>query len=178
MFKAVLSLNSGINTYIWKNGIKINCISLHKDYYLGSTNQFNTYSYLDITTSSFCSLSFFLKKKKILNKIFLNFFYSFNFFFFKKFKFIGKGYKIKKTKNKKSFKMFFGYSHKIFLIPSSLQLRKLTKYKLFLITNNRLKEKITTSTIQSIRSLNLFTKRGLRAIKQRIYKRPGKKSTY
>ncbi len=178
MFKTIFSLNSGINTYIWKIGTNINCISLYNNYYLGNTNKFNLNSYLDIATSSSCSLVFFFKKKKILNKIFLNFFYSFNFIFFKKFKFIGKGYKIKKTKNKKSFKMFFGYSHKIFLIPSGLQLRKLTKYKLFIVTNNRLKEKNTTIIIQNIRKLNLFTKRGLRAIKQIVYKRPGKKSTY
>lgn len=74
--------------------------------------------------------------------------------------------------------MFFGYSHKIFLISGGLQLRKLTKYKLFLLTNNLLKEKKTSPIIQHIRKLNLFTKRGLRATKQVVFKRPGKKSTY
>lgn len=106
------------------------------------------------------------------------FFYSFNFFFFKKFKFIGKGYKIKKVKLKKSFQLYFGYSHKIFLISGGCQLRKLTKYKLFLITNNYKKIYKIRLIIKNIRKLNFFTKRGLRAMKQKVFKRPGKKSTY
>ena len=177
MFKTIFSLNGAINTYIWKNGLNLSCISIYDKYYIGSTSQFNQQFYINTATHSICTLTYLLKKKN-LNKIYLNFFYSFNFFFFRKFKFIGKGYKIKKVKNKKSFKLFFGYSHKIFLIPGGLQLHKLTKYKLFLITNTLLKEKKTSPKIQHIRKLNLFTKRGLRATKQIIFKRPGKKSTY
>lgn len=177
MLKTIFSLNGGLNTYIWKNNQNLNCISLYDKYYIGSTNQFNVKFYIDKTTNSTCNLNRSVSEKDI-NFIYLNFFYSFNFFFFRKFKFIGKGYKIKKTKNKKSFKLFFGYSHKIFLMPSGLQLRKLTKYKLFLLTNTRLKEKLTSPIIQHIRKLNLFTKRGLRATRQIVFKRPGKKSTY
>lgn len=177
MLKTIYLLNGGLNTYIWKNNKHLNCISLYEKYYLGDTNQFTPHFYIDKSTNSTCTLKWIVKEKN-LNNIYLNYFYSFNFFFFRKFKFIGKGYKIKKAKNKKSFKMFFGYSHKIFLVYGGLQLRKLTKYKLFLITNTRLKEKITSPIIQHIRKLNLFTKRGLRATRQIVFKRPGKKSTY
>jgi len=109
---------------------------------------------------------------------FNNFFYSFTFFFFRKFKFIGKGYKISKIKIKKSFKFYFGYSHKIFLVYGGAQLRRLTKYKLFLLGTNRKSLQEITLILQNIRRLNMFTKRGLRATKQIIFKRPGKKSTY
>ena len=114
----------------------------------------------------------------ILKKNMNFFFFSFNFFFFKKFKFIGKGYKIKKVKLKKSFQLYFGYSHKVFLISGGCQLRKLTKYKLFLISNSNKKINRISLIIKNIKKLNFFTKRGLRAIKQKIFKRPGKKSTY
>lgn len=177
MFKIIYSLNGASNTYVWKNGTNLNCISIYDNYYLGGSSQFNQPFYINTAVHNVCTLNYLFKKKN-LNKMYLNFFYSFNFFFFRKFKFIGKGYKIKKVKNKKSFKMFFGYSHKIFIVPGGLQLRKLTKYKLFLITNMRLKEKLTSPRLQRIRTLNLFTKRGLRATKQKIFKRPGKKSTY
>jgi len=52
------------------------------------------------------------------------------------------------------------------------------KYKLFLIANDRLQINKTSRIIQNIRKLNMFTKRGLRATRQQVSKRPGKKSTY
>lgn len=100
------------------------------------------------------------------------------FFFFKKFRFVGKGYKIRKIQKKKSLRLFFGYSHKVFFFGGGCRLQKLTKYKLFLITNNKKKLNKLTTILREVRAPNLFTKRGLRAQRQRITKRPGKKSTY
>ncbi len=178
MKKTIYFYNSAQNIYIWKTEQKLICASLYQDYYVGCAKSAKNFlnTHLDLATQTCLNLNF-LKKIK-LNNLYKQFFYSFNFFFFKKFKFIGKGYKIKKVKIKKSFKLFFGYSHKIYLIAGGVQLRKLMKYKLFLIANDRLQINKTSRIIQNIRKLNMFTKRGLRATRQQVSKRPGKKSTY
>jgi hypothetical protein len=179
MKKIVYFYNSSLNIYIWKTNRKVVCASLYQDYYLGCAEYTKNFLriHIDIAAQTYLGLGY-IKKIKAANSLYAQFFYSFNFFFFKKFKFIGKGYKIKKVKIKKSFKLFFGYSHKVFLVSGGVQLRKLMKYKLFLITNNKLKIRTTSYIIQNIRKLNMFTKRGLRATRQQVSKRPGKKSTY
>lgn len=180
MYRDIIFLNSAQNTFVWKNNNKVKSLSIYKNFFTGSLEQeINAkQDFFDKATQTWCSkkpqhcaCNFFKKKYEL-------FFFSFNHFFFRKFKFIGKGYKIKKVKPKKSFQLYFGYSHKVFLIAGGCQLRKLTKYKLFLITNNNRKINKISLIIKNIKKLNFFTKRGLRATKQKIFKRPGKKSTY
>lgn len=180
MKKNFFFLNSSNNTFIWQKNLCIRVISLYQTFFIGSSNsaQIDNVCQFDKTTNTWCRKVTGEDTQQRLKKKHEVFFFSFNFFFFKKFKFVGKGYKIKKVKTKKSFQLFFGYSHKIFLISGGSQLRKLTKYKLFLITNSKKKLNKITLIVNNIRKLNIFTKRGLRAIKQRIHKRPGKKSTY
>lgn len=180
MYKNILFINSSVDTFIWKKKINIKILSLYKKFFLGGYKYITKKKnfFFDKATSSFCSKSFLSKKVKKLNNIYNISFLNLNYFFFKKFKFTGKGYKIKKVKNKKSFQFFFGYSHKIFLVSGGCQLRKLTKYKLFLITNNKKKLHKISTLLKLVKPVNLFTKRGLRATKQKIFKRPGKKSTY
>jgi ribosomal protein L6P/L9E len=163
--------------YVWGSTKNFKCVGLYPKHFLGgcSVNQKKNF-FFDLATHSWHTFTFIKKTRGGID--FINFFYSFNFFFFKKFKFVGKGYKIKKVKIKKSFKFYFGYSHKIFLVYGGAQLRKLTKYKLFLLGNNQKKIQTILLILKNIRKLNMFTKRGLRATKQIIHKRPGKKSTY
>lgn len=179
-YKKIFFLNSGLNTFVWKTKNKINAISDYPFFFLGNTqeNTEKNNNFFDQTTNTWCTTTTQANKCSKHKKLYEHFFFSFNYFFFKKFKFTGKGYKIKKVKNKKSFQLFFGYSHKVYLISGGCQLRKLTKYKLYLITNTRKKSNKISLIIKNIKAANLFTKRGLRATKQKIFKRPGKKSTY
>ena len=180
IYKHLLFLNSANNTFLWKKKTKISAVSIYPTFFLGGAqNTTDTLvSFFDKTTTTWCTASAWSLNTKKIQNLYEHFFFSFNYFFFKKFKFTGKGYKIKKVKYKKSFQFFFGYSHKIYLIAGGCQLRKLTKYKLFLISNNKKKINKVTLIIKKIKPINLFTKRGLRAMKQKVFKRPGKKSTY
>lgn len=180
MYKNIFFFTGCTQTFLWKKNFNTKIISLYTKIFLGGYKHTTkkTVFFFDKATNSLCTKKIFQKKLKKLSAIFNISYVSLHYFFFKKFKFTGKGYKIKKTKNKKSFQFFFGYSHKIFLISGGCQLRKLTKYKLFLITNNKKKLNKICTIIKLIKPANLFTKRGLRASKQKIFKRPGKKSTY
>jgi ribosomal protein L6P/L9E len=105
------------------------------------------------------------------------FLFKISYFFFKKIKFTGKGYRIKKS-FKKSFKFFFGYSHNVYIVYGGLVIKKISKYKILLLSNNKKKINKINKIIINIKKINIYTKRGLRGMQQLIFKRSGKKSTY
>ncbi len=116
------------------------------------------------------------KKKELEKKIIETFIKTWNVYFFQKIKFTGKGYKIKKKK--KSIKFFFGRSHLTTIFFKKISIRRLTKYKLFFFTKKYETIKFINSLIKKIRKINIYTKRGLRFSRQKIYKKTGKKSSY
>ena len=116
------------------------------------------------------------KKKELEKKIINNFIKNLNLYFFQKIKFNGKGYKIKKKK--KSIKFFFGKSHLTTIFFKKINIRRLTKYKLFFYTKKYETIKFVFSLINKIRKINIYTKRGLRFSRQKIFKKTGKKSSY
>jgi hypothetical protein len=89
-----------------------------------------------------------------------------------KIKFSGKGYKIKKYKNN-SIILMFNRSHITSLWWRGIFLKKLKKYKIY-IKYNYLHTKIISDLI-NIRSINIFTKKGLRQSRQILLKKKGKK---
>jgi ribosomal protein L6P/L9E len=112
---------------------------------------------------------------KILNTYLSKLFYSWNNFFFKKIKFSGKGYKIKKSKKKKSIKLYFNKSH--FTIYSFRKefLKKIRKTKFLLKSTNYKKLTKNIIIILNIRNLNLYTKKGLRLARNVTFKKASKK---
>ena len=116
------------------------------------------------------------KKKELEKKIIGTFIKTWSIYFFQKIKFTGKGYKIKKKK--KSIKFFFGRSHLTTIFFKKINIRRLTKYKLFFFTKKYETVKFINSLINKIRKINIYTKRGLRFSRQKIYKKTGKKSSY
>jgi ribosomal protein L6P/L9E len=116
------------------------------------------------------------KKKELEKKIIETFIKTWNVYFFQKIKFTGKGYKIKKKK--KSIKFFFGRSHLTTIFFKKISIKRLTKYKLFFFTKKYETVKFINSLIKKIRKINIYTKRGLRFSRQKIYKKTGKKSSY
>lgn len=103
---------------------------------------------------------------------------TFEFYFFIKIKFKGKGFKIKFNKKLKIIKFFFGRSHITFFKLKRIKLKKITKYKFILKNLNFSKLKTNSMKITKIKPINVYTLRGIRLSKQIIKKRKGKKSSY
>jgi ribosomal protein L6P/L9E len=94
-------------------------------------------------------------------------------------RFKGKIYKVKRTKKKK-LKLSFGRSHKTIVVLKNLFLKKRRKqkHKFLLISSSKYDIVQPAALIKSVRSINMFTQRGLRLSRQIIYKKVGKKSSY
>jgi ribosomal protein L6P/L9E len=103
---------------------------------------------------------------------------TFEFYFFIKIKFKGKGFKIKFNKKLKIIKFYFGRSHMTFFKLKKIKLKKITKYKFILKNLNLSKLKANSMKITRIKPINVYTLRGIRLSKQIIRKRKGKKSSY
>lgn len=103
---------------------------------------------------------------------------TFEFYFFIKIKFKGKGFKIKFNKKLKIIKFYFGRSHITFFKLKKIKLKKITKYKFILKNLNFMKLKTNATKITKIKPINVYTLRGIRLAKQTIKKRKGKKSSY
>lgn len=153
----------------------------HQGYYfLGEKSQTGNGSlHLDITTQSLVVSKINVKTKvRKATKQLQKFTWAASVFYYKKMKFTGKGYKIRKSRIKKSLKLYFGRSHKTYIFSGGLNFKRLSKYRLLLLTNNRKRLNRVTSLVLRVRSINRYTKRGLRCTRHFILKRPGKKSTY
>ena len=123
---------------------------------------------------------FFFKKNKNIHpepknenffkkvQIFLRQLYLYNFC---KIKFTGKGYKIKKKKNLFSF--LFNRSHRTKIWFFGFFFKKFKKYKIYIQSSQKLYKSINDTL--KIRYVNIFTKRGLRLVRQKIFKKKGKK---
>lgn len=103
---------------------------------------------------------------------------TFEFYFFIKIKFKGKGFKIKFNKKLKIIKFYFGRSHITVFKLKKIKLKKVTKYKFILKSLNLWKLKTNSIKITKIKPINVYTLRGIRLSKQSISKRKGKKSSY
>lgn len=97
---------------------------------------------------------------------------------FVKIKFKGKGFKIGFYKNKNIMHFFFGSSHiNVFLVKNIL-IKKISKYKFILKSNNLNYINQLSKNIINIRKINFYTLRGLRKSRQYIIKRKGRKGTF
>lgn len=101
---------------------------------------------------------------------------SVNFYFINKILFFGKGFKIKKFKNK-TLNLFFNKSHINFIKWNNIIVKKLKKTKILICSSNFNYTHSIIKTIVGCRKLNIFTKKGLRLSRQLIYKKVGKKTT-
>lgn len=137
--------------------------------------------YLDKNTNSIFFYKFSIKKNfnYLLSKLNLTLF-KFEGFFFNKIKFKGKGFRIKLKKKNKILKLTFGHSHinYIFINKKNWVVSRINKYKYFFINKNDFNMRLFLKKLCNIKTINKYTKRGLRLFRQIVYKRKGKKSTY
>jgi ribosomal protein L6P/L9E len=131
----------------------------------------NNASVLSFTTMY--STNFFRVYWSHLTKIFN----SFNKPFFKKLRFKGKGYYIFKN-IRQTITPQFGHSHRLYLYAYFASVIFLSKTHIFLF--GFLKNDIVNLSykIKEMRSINIFTGRGVRFSRQIIYKKTGKVSSY
>lgn len=130
------------------------------------------------------SLKFFIENKDKIKNIhyflnwYNNFLKTFELYFFIKIKFKGKGFKIKFNKKNKLIKFYFGKSHLTFYKLKKIKLKRVTKYKFVLKSNNWDSLKRNSLNMTFIKPVNIYTLRGIRISRQWISKRKGKKSSY
>lgn len=101
-----------------------------------------------------------------------NFLFSWNYFFFSKIYFLGKGFKIKKINKNIIFN--FNHAHINIILNLFTVIKKIQKTKLLIFSKNLNKLKLLNKIIINIKKINPYTKRGLRLTKQIIYKKRNK----
>jgi hypothetical protein len=96
---------------------------------------------------------------------------------FLKLKFKGKGYYVYKNK-RNTITPQFGFSHRNYVYSSSINVKFLSKTKIFLFGLSKIDILQTAYTFKQLKSINIFTGRGVRFAKQVIYRKTGKISSY
>lgn len=115
---------------------------------------------------------------KLFETHFNNLLFSFNRLWHIKIKFAGKGFKIKRKRKTKSIKFYFYYSHINVIILKNAKLKQRKKNRFIIKTWDKYNLVKAFKQIVSIRSLNIYTKRGIRIAKQVVFRKTGKKSNY
>lgn len=95
-------------------------------------------------------------------------------FFLKKIIFKGKGYKI--VKKKRALMLYFNNSHITWILFFKIFIIKNNKYKTLFLSKNPLELAYLLRYILSIRYINPYTKRGVREVRQKIFKKIGKRT--
>ena len=96
---------------------------------------------------------------------------------FKKIKFKGKGYYIYKN-YRNTITPQFGHSHRIYIYSFFTPVKFLTKTSIIVFGINQNSIIRSAQGIKALRSINIFTSRGVRFSKQLVYKKAGKVSSY
>lgn len=160
-----------INFLIYKNTIK------RKNYLLIYSQ--NNYLFICLPNIQYNYYSNFINFEKntqpqnTLN-IISKYIYNYNNLYIKKIQFKGKGYKI--TKKKKFLILTFNHSHLIWMLLFNTLCVKVSKYKYLLILKNYLYLKNFVQSIINIRLVSIYTKRGIKLAKQKVFKKIGKRT--
>jgi len=102
---------------------------------------------------------------------------SFSRVFFIKLKFKGKGYYLYKNA-RNTITPQFGYAHRIYKYNYTTSVKFLSKTKVFFFGGSKTDVFNSTNAVKDMRSINVFTGRGVRFAKTVIYKKTGKVSSY
>ena len=159
-------------------------------------NLLNLYLY---SSNYFFILPFFkkfmsFKYDSLTNTIFLVFFFKNNFyslfwgyfkivfssfykFFFKKLKFKGKGYYIYKNV-RNTIALQFGYSHLFYLYSFFVTVKFITKTTILMFGTNYNDILSKSYSLLNVKSINIFTGKGIRFSRQIVYRKTGKVSSY
>jgi len=155
------------------------CLLLSPSYYLKiilPTYAINTY-----TDSCISSISFLISCRAEYIKLFYQYLKRlsslFYLPFFFKLKFKGKGYYVYKNK-RNTITPQFGFSHRNYVYTASINVKFLSKTKIFLFGLSKIDTIATATNFKQLKPINVFTGRGVRFAKQIIYRKTGKISSY
>jgi len=128
------------------------------------------------------SLKFYELRPNLFITTFQNilsiFLHSWDSYFFEKIKFSGKGYRITFRRRKKTIIFYFGHSHDTVIVFRNVKIKKPHKYKFIILKNCFIKTKALGVLITKIKPINVYTKRGIRKSRQKVYKRKSNKATF
>ena len=134
--------------------------------------------YIDINTRVLVINTFFINSNfNLFYEIVTSIFKSLNRPFILKLKFKGKGYYIYKNA-RKTITPQFGHSHRFYLYSYFISVTFLSKTQVLLFGLVKNDLSIIGHSIRSMRSINIFTGRGVRFSRQIIYRKTGKVSSY
>nr|YP_004841721.1 Ymf60 [Ichthyophthirius multifiliis]AEL89263.1 Ymf60 [Ichthyophthirius multifiliis] len=185
MFSKYIFLPYNFNILILNNKDDLQYFNLNYIYIYNNNFYFNIINY----TNKFINLNTDLFFNKFTNTLLINnfeknyflktlvaelnkFLFSLDNIFFKKIKFTGKGFKIKKKKNNIS--LFFNTAHiNLFLSIKNITIR-LNKSKYIIIKSNYNDLIMDSYLFKNVKPNNIFTKRGIRISRQIIIKKKGK----
>jgi len=164
------------NISVIKKKQKINLYIYNSNFYFLLILNSNTHYFLE-KYSKYFIICFSERNlwSKVVNSYLNKLFFSWNNFFFKKIKFSGKGYKIKKSNKKKYIKLFFNKSHFTIYAFKKEFLKKIRKTKFLVKNSNFMKLNKHAELLVSIRRSNLYTGKGLRLSRTVIFKKASKK---
>ena len=162
----------------WKLSKSI-CVLLSPSYYLKvilPAEAVNVYTDSCISGISFLISGraeyinlFYLYFKRLSSLFYLPFFF--------KLKFKGKGYYVYKNK-RNTITPQFGFSHRNYVYTASINVKFLSKTKIFLFGLSKVDIITTATNFKQLKPINVFTGRGVRFAKQIIYRKTGKISSY
>jgi ribosomal protein L6P/L9E len=180
-----------LNNFIIKLPVYFNTIILKKNYsnsfYIIIYDETYFYKIFKNIYKNEIKIDKELNTIEVINKYILNknnninlnnFLKGLNYYFFKKIKFKGKGYKIRFYEDGKLINFHFGSSHKTIIQYKNIKLIILGKYKFILLNSNKFLLNKTVRKTLNIKKINIYTLRGLRLAKQVVLKRTGKKGSY
>lgn len=181
--KVNICLPFTINILIWKKNkfhknLNVILYSNDKKINFFSNTESNLLRFDKNTNTLIIEKNYLYEKNNKISNFIENFLKSWDFYFFSKIKFKGKGFRIRFLKKNKLVKFFFGRSHKTFIKFKKIIMKKINKYKFILKSINKKKILNNSYKVVSIKPLNLYTIRGLRNSRQIVCKRKGKKGTY
>lgn len=166
-----------MNYIVLENNNKdIKSIYIYNDDYYFCFNSINNNIFIDKNSNTIRVKSITNDKNKLFSFEFNSFLISWDSIFFKKIRFTGKGFKFKKKVA--NLFLFFNRAHKCFFIGNNIILKRLSKNKIILLKNNYKHLTHDSIIIRKIRSINIFTKRGLRLSRQLVLKKKGKTASH
>jgi len=165
----ILYLPSNINFTLINNKFTLN-----KYIVVHNNRHFIT---LKIDGIKYCAVSKFITLNNNNDKAIKtlkNYIYSWANFFLKKITFKGKGYKI--TKKRGFLILNFNHSHLTWLLLFNTLCIKSTKTKYLMALKNYNTLNVLMDKLVAIRKLNIYTKRGIKLSKQKIFRKVGKRT--
>jgi ribosomal protein L6P/L9E len=158
----------------------LNHLYLYNSFYFFKLPLFTPFMLLKYDSQTNSLVFKFLLKNSFFGifwNLFKKIFFSFTKVFFRKLKFKGKGYYIYKN-FRNTIAMQLGYSHLTYLYAFFVSVKFLTKTSILMFGLNNKDIWRVSKMLHQVKSINIFTGKGIRFSRQIVYRKTGKVSSY